>query len=203
MKLKSKLFRNRKRVLRLVIFTLLTTSFTLLFGTQNLGVADAQDLYLSPSQTVITEPLPLAITKPKPSPDLTTTHFKEVIIVVEQKEEKREEIQAIQQTTRTAIENHEPGAITDLIYHYAEVYNIDKEQFYAIAYCESTLKPHATSGIYGGLYQFSPSTWVSNRNSMGEDPDIELRFDPEQAIKTAAYKISRDGTGAWPVCQYR
>jgi hypothetical protein len=35
---------------------------------------------------------------------------------------------------------------------------------------------------------------------MGLNPDPELRFNAEEAIKTTAYKISRDGTGAWPVC---
>jgi hypothetical protein len=35
---------------------------------------------------------------------------------------------------------------------------------------------------------------------MGENPDPFLRYHPEEAAKTAAFKMSRDGFGAWPVC---
>jgi hypothetical protein len=50
------------------------------------------------------------------------------------------------------------------------------------------------------MFQFLASTWSANRNSMGLDPNPELRFDAQESIKTTAFKISRDGVGAWPVC---
>lgn len=84
----------------------------------------------------------------------------------------------------------------------AQTYNVDKTLLQNIAKCESGFRPEATNGIYGGMFQFSSSTWISTRQRMGENPDPNLRFDGKEAIKSAAYKISKDGTGAWLVCQY-
>lgn len=69
-----------------------------------------------------------------------------------------------------------------------------------MAVCESNLKPHAKNGDYGGLYQFSARTWKSTRQAMNLDTDPNLRFNPEEAIKTAAFKISTSGLSAWPNC---
>ncbi len=96
-----------------------------------------------------------------------------------------------------------PLELDGLFTKYAKEYNVSKETLKNIAYCESTFKPNATNYTYVGLFQFSPSTWISNRKAMGLDPNIDLRLNAEESIKTAAYKINRDGTGAWPVCQYR
>jgi soluble lytic murein transglycosylase-like protein len=92
------------------------------------------------------------------------------------------------------------GGISDLISKYASQYNVNPAILSKIAQCESGFNPGATNGPYGGMFQFHPQTWISNRKSMGEDPSTSLRFNTEEAIKTAAYKISRDGTGAWPIC---
>ncbi|OGD62471.1 hypothetical protein A2160_00095 [Candidatus Beckwithbacteria bacterium RBG_13_42_9] len=86
---------------------------------------------------------------------------------------------------------------------YASQYQVDCNQLKSIAHCESGFNPNAVNDIYSGLFQFSPSTWQVNRNRMGLDPNPDLRYSAEEAIKTAAFKISQDGTGAWPVCQYR
>lgn len=83
---------------------------------------------------------------------------------------------------------------------YCGEYGLDKAIMKKIADCESHFNPQAVNGPYGGMYQFLASTWVANRQAMGLDPNPDLRFDAEESIKTAAYKISRDGTGAWPVC---
>ena len=69
-----------------------------------------------------------------------------------------------------------------------------------IAFCESSLKPDAVNGPYAGLFQFCSSTWISNRKALGLNPNPFLRYNAEEAVKTAAFKIARDGTGAWPVC---
>ncbi|NMB57194.1 transglycosylase family protein [Candidatus Beckwithbacteria bacterium] len=87
--------------------------------------------------------------------------------------------------------------------NYASIYNLDANKLKAIAKCESGFNPLALNGIYGGLFQFAPATWVSNRKALGQDEDTNLRFNAEEAIETAVYKISRDGTSAWPVCQYQ
>lgn len=79
-------------------------------------------------------------------------------------------------------------------------YGVDKELLRKIAYCESHFNAHATNGPYGGMYQFHPNTWQSTRTAMNLDPNPDLRFDAEESIKTAAFKISRGGVGAWPNC---
>ncbi len=95
-----------------------------------------------------------------------------------------------------------PADIQALIEMYASHYGADPEKMVVIAKCESGFRPDAVSpsGVYVGLYQFVSSTWVSNRNAMGLDPDPALRANAEESIKTAAFKMGRDGYGAWPVC---
>ena len=84
--------------------------------------------------------------------------------------------------------------------YYAKAFNVSSETLRSIAYCESHFNPNATNGIYGGMYQYSSSTWISTRNAMGENPDPSLRFNSEESIKTSAFKIASGGIGAWPVC---
>jgi hypothetical protein len=83
---------------------------------------------------------------------------------------------------------------------YAGRYSIDRSLLHRIAVCESNLNPDAVNGPYGGLFQFSQNSWISTRRAMNEDSDVTLRFDAEEAIKTAAFKISVGGVGAWPNC---
>ncbi|EFK95855.1 protein containing Lytic transglycosylase-like, catalytic domain [sediment metagenome] len=91
----------------------------------------------------------------------------------------------------------------DLFEKHANDNNLDKNFLKKIAKCESTYNPNARNGIYQGLYQFSASTWKSTRNSMGLDPNPDLRNNPDEAIKTAAWKIAHGGIRAWPVCGKR
>lgn len=105
--------------------------------------------------------------------------------------------------TRSAVPVVLPPSDLDALFEkYASEYGLSASVIKHIAKCESGLRPEALSsnGLYGGLFQFVASTWSGNRKSMGLDPDPQLRFNAEEAIKTAAYKISRDGYGAWPVC---
>ena len=83
---------------------------------------------------------------------------------------------------------------------YANHYSIDRELLRRIAHCESKFKVNATNGPYAGLYQFNTSTWIATRRAMNLDPNPDLRFNPEEAIRTAAFKIATSGTRAWPVC---
>jgi len=87
-----------------------------------------------------------------------------------------------------------------LFQQYAEQYGISSQMLKDIAHCESGFNENAINGVYGGMFQFVSSTWRSNRLAMGLDPDPNLRFNAEEAIKTAAFKMSRDGYGAWPAC---
>ncbi len=90
--------------------------------------------------------------------------------------------------------------VQQMIVRYANEYGVDAGRMLSIASCESGYNPSAVNGPYAGIYQFSSSTWQSNRKAMGLNPDPGLRFNPEEAAKTAAFKMSRDGFGAWPVC---
>lgn len=92
-----------------------------------------------------------------------------------------------------------PNAV-EVIKEYASEKGLDSEIMIKIAECESGLNPSAVNGQYAGIYQFHPQTWESNRKAMNEDPNTSLRFNLEEAVKTAAFKMSRDGFGAWPEC---
>ena len=78
--------------------------------------------------------------------------------------------------------------------------DIDEQLLKYIAQCESKMNPQAVNGPYGGLFQFTSRTWITTRQAMPADSNSDLRFNPEEAIKTAAFKISRGGLGAWPSC---
>ena len=94
-----------------------------------------------------------------------------------------------------------PSDVDTLIEMYATEYGVNKDMMVHIAKCESGFRSNAVNGPYAGIYQFVASTWSSNRRAMGLDPDPTLRYNLEEAVKTAAFKMSRDGYGAWPVCQ--
>jgi hypothetical protein len=93
-----------------------------------------------------------------------------------------------------------PTDLNQWFEQYGQTYRVDPRTLQAIARCESGFNPGANNGPYGGLFQFHAGTWQTNRAAMGLDTNPQLRFQPEEAVKTAAFKISRDGTGAWPVC---
>lgn len=87
-----------------------------------------------------------------------------------------------------------------LFNQYSSQYNVDSQLLKKIAQCESGFNTNAAFLDYGGMFQFSSSSWSSTRVAMGQDPNPELRFNAEEAIKTAAYKISQNGVSAWPNC---
>ena len=62
------------------------------------------------------------------------------------------------------------------------------------------MNSHAVNGSYGGLFQFSESSWIITRSAMGQDANPELRFNTNEAIKTASFKISQGGLSAWKNC---
>lgn len=96
-----------------------------------------------------------------------------------------------------------PEEIVRLIEKYAIEYGVDKYMMIGIAKCESGFRENAVNGPYAGIYQFVSGTWTSNRRAMGLDENLELRYNAEESVKTAAFKMSRDGFGAWPVCQHK
>jgi soluble lytic murein transglycosylase-like protein len=98
-----------------------------------------------------------------------------------------------------------PADVEAKIRQYANVYGANPEVMIVIARCESGFRADAisASGAYKGMYQFVTSTWQSNRRAMGLPDDPALMFNAEEAIKTAAFKMGRDGYGAWPVCSQK
>ena len=95
-----------------------------------------------------------------------------------------------------------PETIQTLIDKYATEYGANPSLMTIIAKCESGFRSDAISpsGSFHGMYQFVPSTWQSNRRAMGLSEDLSLMYNAEEAIKTAAFKMGRDGYGAWPAC---
>ncbi len=87
-----------------------------------------------------------------------------------------------------------------LLSKYSSEYGIDKNLLSKIANCESHYHTTSVNGDYGGMFQFSTGTWIGTRNQMGLDSNPELRFSGEEAIRTAAFKISRGGVSAWANC---
>jgi hypothetical protein len=83
---------------------------------------------------------------------------------------------------------------------YSRTYSVDRQRLFSIAVCESNLHPEATNGVYGGLYQFDTRTWISTRKQMNTDTHADLRFHPEEAIKTAAFLLSTRGHSPWKHC---
>jgi hypothetical protein len=83
---------------------------------------------------------------------------------------------------------------------YANHYSVDRSKLWKIAVCETGLRSNAVNWIYGGMFQFSPNTWAANRKTMGMDPNADLRFNPEEAIRTGAFVLSTRGPSAWPSC---
>lgn len=93
-----------------------------------------------------------------------------------------------------------PSDVNTLIDKYAEEHHVDSNLMKRIAKCESNFHPDSTGGPYAGLYQFDKNTWISARTRMGLDTNPDLRLNAEEAIKTAAFKISNDGSHAWQNC---
>jgi hypothetical protein len=92
--------------------------------------------------------------------------------------------------------------IDEWLTKYSNEYHIDRALLHRIAACESGFNTNSNNnGLYVGMYQFSEGTWTSTRAAMGHDTNPELRKNAEESIKTAAFKISQGGQGAWPNCQ--
>lgn len=83
---------------------------------------------------------------------------------------------------------------------YGNYYKINPKQLRHLALCESRFRPYVTNGQHAGMFQYNPRTWSATRERMGLDPNPDLRFDAEESIKTTAYKIANEGSGAWVVC---
>lgn len=94
------------------------------------------------------------------------------------------------------------GDLETLFSKYAGEQSVDKELLKKIARCESGFNSEASFMDYLGMFQFSPDSWIATRHMMNADPNPDLRKNPEEAIKTAAFKIAHGGQNAWPNCSH-
>jgi hypothetical protein len=90
--------------------------------------------------------------------------------------------------------------INGFIDRFAGQYGVSPDVLRYIALCESGFNPKASHVGYAGLFQFGPVTWKYMRAQMGEDTNINLRFNAEEAVQTAAYAISIGDSKIWPHC---
>lgn len=86
-----------------------------------------------------------------------------------------------------------------LIQQYAEKYRVESHLVSCIIRKESTYNPNAKNpkSSASGLAQFTNRTWVWMRNLMGEDPNLDLRFNPEESIKTLSWALSNNYHSHW------
>lgn len=83
---------------------------------------------------------------------------------------------------------------------YGQQYGVDPNVLRHIAICESGFTTGATNGKYAGMYQFDEQTWIKYRGQMTLDTDTDLRWHGEEAIRTAAFTLSKRGGNLWPNC---
>lgn len=95
-----------------------------------------------------------------------------------------------------------PAGLESLFTDFAAKYHVDPNLLKKIAACESHFNPGVVSqnGLYKGMFQFAPGTWLSNRTVMGADPNPDLMFGARESIETAAFMLSRGMASSWPVC---
>jgi uncharacterized protein YabE (DUF348 family) len=84
-------------------------------------------------------------------------------------------------------------------------WGVSPDKLYRVAKCESGANPsNNRNPVYKGLYQYLPSTWSG---ASGSYPGGRFRgasiFDPTAQVYVTAWKVSKQGWGAWPSCGYR
>lgn len=102
--------------------------------------------------------------------------------------------------TQAPVPTAGPQTMDNWFTTYANKESVNPDLLKKIARCESNLHPGSVSGDYVGLYQFSTDTWKSTRLAMNANPDPGLRTNPEESIKTAAFRLATHGRAAWPQC---
>jgi hypothetical protein len=132
---------------------------------------------LTPSSTIIPSPIRTPTATSTPVPTSTPTPTNTIIVVP---------------VTSTQLD--------EWFTKYSTQFSVDRQRLWNIAVCESSLNPNAKNGDYGGMYQFSSSTWRSTRQRLNVDTNIQLRFNAEESIKTAAFLLSTSGHSPWPSC---
>jgi len=81
----------------------------------------------------------------------------------------------------------------------ARQYDVSEQYMECIIYHESAGDPAAVGdeGEAIGLLQWHEDSWRFVREKMGEDPSPELRWNPIESAKTAAYAMRQLGLWHW------
>lgn len=136
----------------------------------------AATLTPSPTSTETPSPTPTATPTPKPTPVPTKKPT------------------PVPQPIVTSTE------INGFINRFSSQYSVDPNFVRHVALCESGFNPKAVNGPYVGLFQFEATTWKNIRLEIGEDTNIDLRANAEEAVQTAAYALSKGKNTIWPHC---
>lgn len=138
------------------------------------------EVLVSPLPTTTPTPTPLPTATPTPLPTATPT--------------------PLPTSTPTPTPIITSSDLEGLFQKYADSYHVDKELLKRIAQCESGFNTNASFLDYKGMFQFSSNSWISTRQAMNENTNPDLRTSPQEAIKTAAFKMAHGGESAWPTC---
>lgn len=141
----------------------------------------------APTPAVTAAPSPTATPAPSPTPTLTPTPKPKPTI------------------KPTPTPKPQPEFTSEQIYNMINKYSgekgVDPNVIRRLAICESGFNPKARNYIYGGLFQYAPATWKSYRKMMGADPDPDLMFNAEEAIKMTVFIVAQGKLYHWPNCQ--
>lgn len=139
----------------------------------------------------------LSLKDEQPVEDINT---KEIDPITPTKTPTKKPTPKISPTISISIPSFTSEQIYNLINSYSGKYGVDPNVIRHVALCESGFNPMAKNWIYGGLFQFSPTTWESWRRKMNQDTNTDLRYHAEEAIETATYAISLNKGSMWPNC---
>jgi hypothetical protein len=160
-------------------------------------MAPSPTLSITPTDTVTPTPSPTLEPQPKADPPLAETN---TTTPSPSPQPKADPPLADTPTPPPAGGSVTSQQLDEWFTKYSNHYSIDRQKLWNVAVCESNLRSDARNGDYGGLFQFSTYTWKTTRRAMNMDPNPELRFNPEEAIRTAAFKMSTVGLSSWPNC---
>lgn len=93
-----------------------------------------------------------------------------------------------------------PASMEPVFSRFAGQYGVDKNELERLANCESHFNPNAKNGPYLGMFQFEVNTWITSRQAIGRDVNLDLRSNIDESIQTAAYLMSKRGSEPWPNC---
>lgn len=150
--------------------------------------------------SMISEPTPTPTPSPTPPPTPTPSATPTPEPTVTPVPTPTPEPTATPSPTPIPQPTYSAGELDAFFERYGHRYGVSIETLRHIAVCESGYNQSASNGDYGGIYQFSSSTWATYRALINHDMDADLRYDAKEAIRTAAYVLSINKEHMWANC---